>query len=161
MQTRRMLFQIQVKCSVSTFDKWTELSSSFCGTGPDYCGSIISPTPVLVPTPAPVQPTPAPITTLYFADDIWPIIQERGSVHVSVPNGFAILPMPNVQTAYNNLVNKPSIGNPSKVYVKPVDHDNSYLIIKLTNGAGISGAHKPLGGPYLSMQQLNKILLCI
>jgi hypothetical protein len=59
--------------------------------------------------------------------------------------------------AYNNLVNKASIENPSLLRVKPGDSNNSFLIKKL-NGDGTS--RMPLGGE-LSQVKIDSIALWI
>ena len=59
--------------------------------------------------------------------------------------------------AYNNLVNKSSIENPSFLRVKPGDSHNSYLMKKL-NGDGTS--KMPLGGE-LSQVNIDSIALWI
>lgn len=58
--------------------------------------------------------------------------------------------LPGVQnlTAGNtfaNIVNVPSIEQPSLMRIKPGDPDNSYLIRKIEGAAGISGSRMPLG----------------
>ena len=60
--------------------------------------------------------------------------------------------------AYNNLVNKASIQNPSMVRVKPGESDNSYLIKKLT---GDGTTRMPLNRQQLSQATIDSIALWI
>ena len=47
--------------------------------------------------------------------------------------------------AYNNLVNAPSSGEPTKIRVIPNDATGSYIVVKL-EGRQIVGSRMPLGG---------------
>jgi hypothetical protein len=48
--------------------------------------------------------------------------------------------------AFNNIVNKPSVGRPNFVRIKPGDPTNSYLLMKILADSRITGARMPLGG---------------
>lgn len=57
--------------------------------------------------------------------------------------------------AYENLVNRPSVGKPGAIRVIPGDPDNSYLIQKIEGAPGIVGQRMPrTGGPYLTPGQI-------
>ena len=49
-------------------------------------------------------------------------------------------------SAYDNLVNVPSVGDPSQIRVVPGDADSSYIIKKLTGASDITGDPMPSGG---------------
>jgi hypothetical protein len=59
----------------------------------------------------------------------------------SAPKGLML----DATNSYNLLVGHPSTEVPSLDRVKPDDPDNSYIIIKLQDGAGIVGSQMPLG----------------
>jgi hypothetical protein len=59
--------------------------------------------------------------------------------------------------SFSNLVNTPSGGVPAVDRVEPGDPENSYLIWKLEGRAGIVGSRMPLGGPFLSQEQVDLI----
>ena len=59
--------------------------------------------------------------------------------------------------SYNLLVGYPSTEVPTLDRVKPGDPDNSYIIIKLTDGAGIVGSQMPLGETPLSQATIDVI----
>jgi hypothetical protein len=61
---------------------------------------------------------------------------------------------------YNLLVGVPSVEVPSLLRVKPGDPDSSYIIQKLEGHAAV-GARMPLGGPYLSTDEIAAIRLWI
>jgi hypothetical protein len=62
--------------------------------------------------------------------------------------------------SYNLLVGVPSVEVPSLLRVKPGDPDSSYIIQKLEGHAAV-GARMPLGGPYLSTDEIAVIRLWI
>lgn len=97
------------------------------------------------------------VTGLSFAVDIYPpIIQASCSCHVN--GGSGGLSMPDVDTAYGNLVDAPAGGAPID-RVEPGDHTTSYLWAKV-NGShldvGGQGSKMPLGGA-LSQGQIDTI----
>ena len=61
---------------------------------------------------------------------------------------------PNV--AYGNIVSVKSTEDTSLFRVAPGDPANSYLYRKIT-GSGITGGQMPLGGPYLSAEQISLV----
>lgn len=56
-----------------------------------------------------------------------------------------------------SVVGVASIEQPALEKVKPGDPANSYLVQKLQGAATITGSRMPLGGPYLSAQQISQI----
>lgn len=74
----------------------------------------------------------------------------RGS---SAPHGLDL----SVGNAHGNLVNVESGGVPNLLRVDPGDPDDSYLVMKLEGHSDIVGARMPLGGPYLSEEQIQLI----
>ena len=97
------------------------------------------------------------VTGLSFAVDIYPpILQASCSCHVN--GGSGGLSMPDVDTAYGNLVDAPAGGAPID-RVEPGDHTTSYLWAKV-NGShldvGGQGSKMPLGGA-LSQGQIDTI----
>ncbi len=59
--------------------------------------------------------------------------------------------------SFANIVNVPSLEQPTLLRVKPGDPANSYLIRKLEGTAGITGQRMPLGGPFLDQASIDKI----
>ncbi len=49
--------------------------------------------------------------------------------------------------AWTRLVDRPAVSRPSMNLVSPGDPDNSYLIVKLEGGSGMSGQRMPRGRP--------------
>jgi hypothetical protein len=58
--------------------------------------------------------------------------------------------------AYANIVNRPSVENPSLLRISPNDPTNSYMYRKIT-GAGITGVRMPQGQAPLTDAQINLI----
>lgn len=61
------------------------------------------------------------------------------------------------ENSYTYLVNQTADEVPALMRVNPGKPDESYIIRKLEGAAGIVGAQMPLGGPYLTQQQINKV----
>jgi len=59
--------------------------------------------------------------------------------------------------SWASIVNVNSSEQPALKRVKPGDPDNSYLVRKLAGGPGITGSRMPLGGPFLSAEELQLI----
>lgn len=68
----------------------------------------------------------------------------------SPPQGLSL----DVGNAYTNLVSVQSSELSSVCRVKPNSPDDSYLIMKLEGAEGISGARMPLGGPFLTDEEI-------
>lgn len=56
--------------------------------------------------------------------------------------------------AYTDLVSVPSAELASVCRVKPNSPDDSYLVMKLEGAEGISGSQMPLGGPFLTDEEI-------
>jgi mono/diheme cytochrome c family protein len=61
------------------------------------------------------------------------------------------------ENSYAFLVNRAADEIPTLMRVNPGKPDDSYLIKKLEGTADIVGARMPLGGPYLSQEQINQV----
>ncbi len=61
------------------------------------------------------------------------------------------------ENAYAFLVSRSADEIPSLMRVNPGKPDDSYLIKKLEGAADIVGARMPLGGPYLSQEQIDQV----
>jgi hypothetical protein len=59
-------------------------------------------------------------------------------------------------SAYAQIVNHPSVENPSLMRIAPGDPANSYLYRKIV-GAGVTGDRMPQGGPYLGDAQIKLV----
>jgi mono/diheme cytochrome c family protein len=59
--------------------------------------------------------------------------------------------------AFASIVNVASLEQGTLMRVKPSDPDNSYLIHKVENTPGISGAQMPFGGPFLDQPTIDTI----
>jgi mono/diheme cytochrome c family protein len=68
-----------------------------------------------------------------------------GSMDLRAGNSFA------------SIVNVASLEQGTLMRVKPSDPDNSYLIHKVENTPGITGAQMPFGGPFLDTPTIAKI----
>ncbi|MFK7843775.1 MAG: cytochrome c [Rhodothermales bacterium] len=56
--------------------------------------------------------------------------------------------------SFSNIVNVPSVEQPSLLRVKPGDPEDSYLFRKIRGDANIAGAQMPLGRSPLSAEQI-------
>jgi hypothetical protein len=87
--------------------------------------------------------TPPPAPTVSFSKDITTrIFRAYGCNGCHGGSGGLTLGA----QAFANLVNKPSVGRPNFVRVKPGDPANSYVFMKVTGASGIVGSRMPLGG---------------
>jgi hypothetical protein len=75
--------------------------------------------------------------------------------------GGAVLPssmnLSSAAASFAGLVNVAAEEQPTVLRVKPNDSSASYLIRKLAGEPGISGARMPLGGPFLSASDMDKV----
>ncbi|MEZ4380915.1 MAG: hypothetical protein R3A79_06180 [Nannocystaceae bacterium] len=85
-----------------------------------------------------------------FAADVWPLLQMRCSCHLGAAdealNGGLAFPM---ASAYDDLVDAPSIDVPTMDLIEPSDPANSYLLHKLKGtqaDVGGAGVQMPTGG---------------
>lgn len=91
---------------------------------------------------------------LSFEADVYPIIMANCGCHVA--GGSGMLMMPNAATAYDNLVDVPSAGDPNFIRIAPGDSANSYVLKKLT-GTQTVGSSMPFGGGMLPAQDIATI----
>jgi len=89
-----------------------------------------------------------------FSGAVYPILAGRCT---GCHPGNGDLDLGDAASAYADLVGVTSSGCGPKVRVVPFDSAGSYLITKLTGGAGICGERMPQGGPYLSAAQIDVI----
>jgi hypothetical protein len=59
--------------------------------------------------------------------------------------------------SYGQLVNRASAFKPGATRVVPGDPSNSYLVQKLEGASGLVGDRMPVGGPYLTADQVSVI----
>jgi hypothetical protein len=95
---------------------------------------------------------------LSFETDVYPILMSNCGCHVAGASGM--LAMPNAGTAFDNLVDVPSAGDPGFIRVAPGDSANSYLLMKLT-GTQTVGSSMPFGGGMLPAQDIATITMWI
>eukprot|EP00808_Paulinella_micropora_P007235 g10461.t1 len=79
--------------------------------------------------------------------DIWPVLLQLRVLggHGGWGDSSKVLLLPDVTTAYDNLVNRPSKQQPAMMLVAPCDHKKSYMFHKL------AGSHTTVGGQGSSM----------
>ncbi|MGE5235905.1 MAG: CHRD domain-containing protein [Acidobacteriota bacterium] len=112
-----------------------------------------TPTPTPSPTPGPTAtatPTPIPPAAYTFSEIQGQIFTPICSA-CHPPNRNMNL---QVGVAYSNIVNVSSVENPALMRIKPGDPDNSYMYLKLIGDPRILGSRMPLGGPFLTADQL-------
>jgi len=122
------------------------------GEGLDQDGN-----PVTTPNPVPV---PAPTDPSVLTPDFASIQRNVFTPICSTCHGAAVANAGmrlNEGNAYANIVNVNSAEMPALKRIKPNDSANSYLIQKLRGASTIAGDRMPLGGPYLSTQQIDVI----
>lgn len=111
------------------------------------CGTVKSPTE---PAPAPGG-VPALTFTQIQAQIFTPICAKAGCHAAgSSPSGLVL----EAGQSYGNLVGHPAAENSSLDRVAPGDPDHSYMILKLRGDPSITGERMPLGGPYLTSDQI-------
>jgi len=67
------------------------------------------------------------------------------------------LRLDSAENAYAYLVNQAADEVPELMRVNPGNPDDSYIIRKLEGADTIVGGQMPLGGPYLTQEQINKV----
>lgn len=72
----------------------------------------------------------------------------------SAPHG---LRLDSEDNSYAFLVDRPAEGIPELMRVNPGQAEQSYIVHKLEGAASIVGGRMPLGGPYLSQEQINQV----
>jgi len=116
-------------------------------------------------TTSTTMPSGSTTTTLpwTFAAQVQPLLGSRcGACHggSGTPQYAGLMNLDDPSQAYGEIVNVPSMELPTMDRVEPSDPDNSYLLHKVegTQGTvGGSGSRMPLGGPYLSTDELDGI----
>jgi mono/diheme cytochrome c family protein len=111
------------------------------------CGTVKSPTE---PGPAPGN-VPA-LTFTQIQTQIFTPVCAKAGCHAagSSPSGLVL----EAGQSYGNLVGHPAAENSSLARVAPGDPDHSYIILKLRGDPSITGERMPLGGPYLTSDQI-------
>jgi mono/diheme cytochrome c family protein len=111
------------------------------------CGTVKSPTEPAGPVEGGTALTFSQIQTQIFT----PVCAKAGChASGSAPSGLVL----QAGQSYGNLVGRPSTENGTLSRVAPGDPDRSYLILKLRGDPSISGERMPLGGPYLTSDQI-------
>ena len=111
------------------------------------CGTVKSPTEPSTPTGGGTALTFAQIQAQIFT----PVCAKAGCHAAgSSPSGLVL----EAGQSYGNLVGRPAAENSSLARVAPGNPDASYIILKLRGDPNITGARMPLGGPYLSADQI-------
>ena len=110
------------------------------------CGTVKSPTEP--------QPTTGG-TALTFAQiqsQIFTPVCAKAGCHAagSSPSGLVL----EAGQSYGNLVGRPAAENSALARVSPGNPNGSYIILKLRGDPNITGERMPLGGPYLSADQI-------
>lgn len=110
------------------------------------CGTVKSPT----------EPLPAgggtAFTFTQIQTQIFTPVCAKSGCHAagSAPSGLVL----EAGQSYGNLVGHPAAENSSLDRVSPGNPDGSYIILKLRGDPRITGERMPLGGPYLSADQI-------
>ena len=72
----------------------------------------------------------------------------------SAPQGMSLA----AGQSYDQIVSVASTEQPDLLRINPGNPDDSYLVRKIRGTPGISGAQMPLGGPFLSEEQINTVV---
>lgn len=94
------------------------------------------------------------VTLLELQQDIFGAICTACHTGANAPRG---LRLDSADNAYAFLVNQAADEIPELMRVNPGNPDDSYIIKKLEGAANIVGGRMPLGGPYLTQEQINKV----
>ena len=111
------------------------------------CGTVKSPT-----EPPPENPGAQAFTFTQIQTQIFTPVCAKAGCHAagSSPSGLVL----EAGQSYGNLVGRPAAENGSLDRVAPGNPDGSYIILKLRGDPGITGERMPLGGPYLTSDQI-------
>lgn len=111
------------------------------------CGTVKSPTE----PSSPPGNVPA-LTFTQIQTQIFTPVCAKAGCHAagSSPSGLVL----EAGQSYGNLVGRPAAENSSLARVAPGDPDHSYMILKLRGDPSITGERMPLGGPYLTSDQI-------
>jgi mono/diheme cytochrome c family protein len=111
------------------------------------CGTVKSPTEPSTPAGGGTAFTYTQIQAQIFT----PVCAKAGCHAAgSSPSGLVLA----AGQSYGNLVGRSAAENSSLAGVSPGNPDASYIILKLRGDPNISGERMPLGGPYLSADQI-------
>ena len=86
-------------------------------------------------------------------ENVFTPICSRCHIGASAPEGLQL----DAAHAYDLLVGVPSVEDPTVLRVKPGAPDESYMVLKIQGGPGISGVRMPFGGPYLPQSTIDVI----
>lgn len=114
------------------------------------CGTVKSPT-----EPGPTPGGGQALTFTQIQTQIFTPVCARAGCHAagSAPSGLVL----EAGQSYGNLVGRPATENGTLARVAPGNPDRSYLILKLRGDPSITGERMPLGGPYLTAEQIEGI----
>jgi hypothetical protein len=94
------------------------------------------------------------VTLAQLQQNIFGAICTNCHTGANAPRG---LRLDSEENSYAFLVNRSADEIPTLMRVNPGKPDDSYLIKKLEGSADIVGARMPLGGPYLSQEQIDQV----
>lgn len=94
------------------------------------------------------------ITLAQLQQNIFGAICTNCHTGANAPRG---LRLDSEENSYAFLVNRAADEIPTLMRVNPGNPDDSYLVKKLEGAADIVGARMPLGGPYLSQEQIDQV----
>ncbi len=94
------------------------------------------------------------ITLAQLQQNIFGAICTNCHTGANAPRG---LRLDSEENSYAFLVNRAADEIPTLMRVNPGNPDDSYLVKKLEGTADIVGARMPLGGPYLSQEQIDQV----
>jgi methionine-rich copper-binding protein CopC len=97
--------------------------------------------------------TPLTASFQSIQDNVFTPICTKCHIGAGAPEGLQL----DAAHSYALLVNVPSVEQAAVMRVAPGAPDNSYIIRKLQDTAGISGGQMPLGGPYLPQSTIDVI----
>jgi mono/diheme cytochrome c family protein len=114
------------------------------------CGTVKSPT-----EPPPASGGGTALTFSQIQGQILTPVCAKAGCHAagSSPSGLVL----EAGQSYGNLVGHASAENGTLDRVSPGNPDRSYIILKLRGDPSITGERMPLGGPYLSAEQIEGI----
>lgn len=113
------------------------------------CGTVKTPT-----EPPPAAPGAQAFTFTQLQTQFFTPICAKAGCHAagSSPSGLVL----EAGQSYANLVGHPAAESPL-ARVSPGNPDASYIILKLRGDPSITGERMPLGGPYLTAEQIEGI----
>lgn len=102
----------------------------------------------------PDNPSGNPVTLAHLQQNIFGAICTNCHTGANAPRG---LRLDSEENSYAFLVSHSADEIPTLMRVNPGKPDESYLIKKVEGAADIVGARMPLGGPYLSQEQIDQL----